>query len=375
MTEPTNSAATDDDRSSVENALTGTVAGRILDASPVGIAVVEPSGEISFVNARGEAILGLPATEVTDRTYEPDDWGVYSEDGAPIAFEDHPVTHVLATGEPVFGFEHWIELPDGTERWLSTNSAPVIDDGRIECVVVGFEDATELKRRERKLTSDRLRLLEIRADRTAIPQTFRVAVDDELRIDVDSVVSLPDGTTVQYMSTEDLSATEFVRGVEEVPHYSDVRLLSSAGGRCRVEAHADSGTVSGVFQTLGGRPRAIAVDTEEVRFYGELPGDVDPREAVEGIRAFHPNAELRSQELVYSPHLLYDVVEEALTDRQFAALEAAYYGGYFETPRKSTGNELAARFGVTRQTFNQHLRKAELAVFRALFERTGEDAR
>jgi PAS domain S-box-containing protein len=351
------------------------LARRVFDASPVGTVVIDDAGKMVFANQRAADTLGLSLAELTDRMYDSVEWNIYYDDGTPVPVEENPVTRVFATSEPVFGFEHWIELPDGTERWLSSNSAPVPNEaGTVEHVIVAFEDVTALKRREKRLTSDHVRRLEFRAAQAAVPPSLRVE-GAETRIDVDSVVSLPDGTTVQYMGTADLPASQFVRAVEEVPHYLDARLLSSIDGYNRIEAHAEPTTVSSVFPSLGGRARAVIVARDEVRFCGELPGDVDPRLAADGIREFHPEIELVSEELVYSPHLLYDVVADALTERQLTVLDAAYFGGYFDTPRTSTGDELADRFGVTRQTFNQHLRKAQRSVFRYLFEKSGNDAR
>ena len=351
------------------------LARRVFDVSPISTVVVDSTGAITFANERAAETLGLAGETLTSRTYDQSEWKIYYDDGTPIPVEEHPVTRVFETSEPDFGFEHWIELPGGSERWLSSNSSPVLDEaGEVEHVVVSFEDATALKRREERLTSDHVRFLEFRTDRSAVPPSLRVE-DDETRIEVDSVVSLPDGTTVQYMGTSDLAANDFVTAVEEVPHYLEARLLSSIDGYSRVEGHAESGTVSQVFPTLGGRARAVVIAPKEVRFLGELPGDVDPRLAADGIRRFHPEVELVSEELVYSPHVLYDVVADALTDRQHAVLDAAYYGGYFDSPRASTGDELADRFGVTRQTFNQHLRKAQRTVFRHLFEKSGANAR
>ncbi|WP_247003568.1 bacterio-opsin activator domain-containing protein [Halosolutus gelatinilyticus] len=351
------------------------VARRIFDASPGSTVVVNPAGAIVFANERASETLGLSRERLTGRAYDPSEWTIYHDDGTPVSEDQHPVTRALETGEPEYEFEHWIELPDGSERWLSTSAAPVLDEaGAVEYVVVSFEDVTALKRREKRLTSDHVRRLEFRADQSAVPPSLRVD-GGETRVEVDSVVSLPDETAVQYMGTSDLSASDFVTAVEEVPHYLDARLLSSIEGYSRIEAHAESETVAQVFTLFGGRPREIIIAPDEVRFLGELPGDVDPRLAADGIRRFHPDVELVSEELVYSPHLLYDVVADALTDRQFAALDAAYFGGYFDTPRTSTGDELADRFGVTRQTFNQHLRKAQRTVFRHLFEKSGADAR
>nr|WP_236996003.1 bacterio-opsin activator domain-containing protein [Natronorubrum daqingense] len=350
------------------------LARRAFDVNPVGTIVVDSAGEMVYANRRAAEILGLAREELTSREYDSSIWSIYYDDGNPVPVSENPVTRVFETGDPEFGFEHWIELSDGSERWLSSNTAPVYDDtGAIEYVVVAFEDVTALKRREKRLTSDHVRHLEFRADESAVPPSLRVE-DSETHLDIDSVVPLPDGTTVQYMGTADLPASDLVTAVEEVPHYLDARLLSSIEGYNRVEAHAESSTVSQVFTSLGGRARTIVIAPHEVRFLGELPGDVDPRQAADGIREFHSNVELVSEDLVYSPHLLYDVVADALTERQLAVLDTAYFGGYFDSPRASTGDELADRFGVTRQTFNQHLRKAQQIVFRHLFEKSGADA-
>ncbi|WP_394740848.1 bacterio-opsin activator domain-containing protein [Natronococcus roseus] len=351
------------------------LARRVFDMNPVGTIVVDSTGTMVFANERAAATLDLSREEITDRTYDSGEWNIYYDDGRPVPDEENPVARVFETGEPEFGFEHWIELSDGSERWLSSNTAPVPnEEGDVEYVVVAFEDVTQLKRREKRLTSDHVRRLEFRASESAVPPSLRVE-GGETRIEIDSVVPLPDGTTVQYMGTSDLPASDFVTAVGEVPHYIDVRLLSSIGGHNRVEAQAESTTVAQVFPSLGGRARTIVITPDEVRFLGELPGDVDPRLAADGIREFHPDVELVSEDLVYSPHLLYDVVADALTERQLAVLDAAYFGGYFDTPRTSTGDELADRFGVTRQTFNQHLRKAQRTVFRHLFEKSGAEAR
>ena len=353
----------------------GDLARRVFDANPSSTIVVDSTGEMIFANERAAETLDLTVEEITSRTYDHSTWTIFYDDGTPVPVAENPVTRVLETGESVFGFEHWIERSDGSKRWLSSNSAPVLDDaGEVEYVVVSFADVTELKRREERLTSEHVRRLEFRTTREAVPPSLRVQTG-ETRLEVDAIVSLPDGTTVQYMGTADLPATDFITAVLEVPHYRDARLLSTSGGYSRVEAHAESTTVSEAFPSLGGRARAVIIAPDEVRFQGELPGDVDPRLAAAAIRRFHPDVELVSEDLVYSPQLLYEIITEALTDRQFSTLETAYFGGYFETPRASTGTELADRFGVSRQTFNQHLRKAQQTVFQHLFEKSGADAR
>ncbi len=371
--------AADPDSKSALHPEDHTIVERVLEASPVSIVVVEPSGDISFTNERAEELLGLGRDEITSRTYRRPEWDIYHGDGTPVTDDEHPVTRVLKTGEPDFGFEHWIRLPNGTERWLSSNSAPVVnDDGEVEYVVVGFEDATPLKEREDKLTSEKMRLLELYSEQLFEPFLDAVGESDEaVRIDVDEVVTLPDETTLLYLSATGIPAKAASEAFERQYSVLDARLLRSTDGHAHLEVHVDSPTVPLVFADLGGQVLSLvrAESDGEPVLVGELPGDVDPRTVVQAARRVHPDVELVSQELRYSPHLLYDIVEDALTDRQFVALQVAYYGGYFDTPRASTGDELADRLGITRQTFNQHLRKAERAVFEQLFEESGKAAR
>ncbi len=354
-----------DDRTRIE---------QILEASPVSLVVVAPSGEISFANRRAEETLGLDRDEITSRTYRQPEWNIYYDDGTPVTVDEHPITRVLETKEPDFGFEHWIQLPDGTERWLSSNSAPVLnDDGEAEYVVVGFEDATVMKEREEKLTSEKRRVLELYSEQ--LFQPFLDASDGEIDIAVDDVVTLPNGKGLQYITATGISAKAVITVFEQCSAVSDVRLLQSTIDRCRLEVCIEDQTVPLIFDDFGGEVTSLFRSHPDKMpiITGELPGDVAPRIVIQAIREAYPDIELNSQELRYSPRLLYDIIADKLTDRQFVALRTAYYGGYFETPRTSTGDELGDRLDITRQTFNHHLRTAERTVFHQLFEASGQD--
>lgn len=66
---------------------------------------------------------------------------------------------------------------------------------------------------------------------------------------------------------------------------------------------------------------------------------------------------------------LQDVLRDGLTDRQWEALETAYSADYFEWSRETSGEEAAALLGVTRPTFNKHLRIDERTAFRMFLDR------
>ena len=59
---------------------------------------------------------------------------------------------------------------------------------------------------------------------------------------------------------------------------------------------------------------------------------------------------------------------EALTDRQYEVLEAAYRGGYFRWPRDSTAEEIAESLGISPPTLHKHLRRAQEQLCEELFE-------
>ncbi|HET6405902.1 MAG TPA: helix-turn-helix domain-containing protein [Candidatus Thermoplasmatota archaeon] len=55
-------------------------------------------------------------------------------------------------------------------------------------------------------------------------------------------------------------------------------------------------------------------------------------------------------------------ITTALTERQLVILQRAIAEGYYDSPRRTSTEALAAEFGVTRSTLEEHLRKAERRV-------------
>jgi len=56
----------------------------------------------------------------------------------------------------------------------------------------------------------------------------------------------------------------------------------------------------------------------------------------------------------------------ALTDRQLDALETALEFGYYQVPKRTTTEEIARKRRVPRTTYEEHVRKAESKIFRAM---------
>jgi len=129
---------------------------KTLETSPVGILVLDPGGTVVRANGRAEELLCPTAPGLEGESYLEPEWEVRTESGEPVAGADHPVARVLETGSSVRGFDHEVTLPDGTDRWLSSSAAPVLDDeGEVERVVVALEDVTRFEEQTRRLERQR----------------------------------------------------------------------------------------------------------------------------------------------------------------------------------------------------------------------------
>jgi len=117
---------------------------RLLETSPVGIAILDTSGAFVRANDRAEEVLGLNKSEITSRHYDDPEWEIVDAAGDPLPSEKLPFRQVIETGRPVYGYEHGIRRPDGTLRWLSINAAPLTtSEGDIERVIAVITDRTD----------------------------------------------------------------------------------------------------------------------------------------------------------------------------------------------------------------------------------------
>jgi PAS domain S-box-containing protein len=116
------------------------------------VVVLDGDGTVVRANERAESLLRMSTSRMEGQSYYEPEWEIRNEDGAVVSGDEHPITQVFETGEPILGFQHVIEFLDGVERWFSTNAAPVFDEsGDVERVVVALEEITQLKEQARRL--------------------------------------------------------------------------------------------------------------------------------------------------------------------------------------------------------------------------------
>lgn len=215
-------------------------------------------------------------------------------------------------------------------------------------------------------TQPRLQL-EFHSDDLAEP--FRDQFEERLRIDVDSVVYLPDDGHLQYWTVRHTSARSLVETVMNFPTTLDARLVSTEGETHRIEVRGSPDSLFSAFDTFDGVTETAVYDEDGVRVVAEFPPDVDADVVVDAVHDIYPDLELVSSRTVETIEVFRHRVATRLTDRQLSVLRVAYFGGYFERPRLSTGAELADTMGVSKQSFHEHLRKAYRGVFELLLDR------
>lgn len=195
-----------------------------------------------------------------------------------------------------------------------------------------------------------------------------VCVDLSARIDcrlsVDHVLPLSDETFVYYVTVEGAEPERIQSLAEEHATITDVRRIAASNGRSHWEFVATGPTVAGLLADYGARMRSQVVDAGVSRSVVQVSPDVDVHELVDAVETAYPDTRLVSKRSVEQSGDTRGEfrrrVRDVLTDKQQAALEAAYHGGYFEWPRRhSDAGEIADRLGIARQTFHQHLRVAQ----------------
>jgi predicted DNA binding protein len=104
----------------------------------------------------------------------------------------------------------------------------------------------------------------------------------------------------------------------------------------------------------------------------EAPQSVNVRQIVEAYEEYNPDSELVAKRELERPVKtaaeFRSSLEEQLTDRQTAAITAAYFSGYYEWPRESTGEEIAESMDISSATLHQHIRSAHKEFLTAFLE-------
>ncbi|WP_226007681.1 bacterio-opsin activator domain-containing protein [Natrinema salinisoli] len=119
--------------------------------------------------------------------------------------------------------------------------------------------------------------------------------------------------------------------------------------------------------------RGIEATPSTARVVVDVPRSVDARESADVVSAAFSDVELRSKRTVERATLrdLDAKLRDRLTDRQLEVVQLAYYGGYFESPRENSGEDVADALDISPAAFYRHIRTAQRKLFDVVFDEIG----
>ena len=182
-----------------------------------------------------------------------------------------------------------------------------------------------------------------------------------------------DSGLLVYGQATSIPREQFRSAAQQSPLIEDLRFLESGKDGYKFEFRTQAvAPLDSALLSHGGRVASGRIDSGQFRFVVEFPQGRDKRQLIDLVETNCEGATLSAHRTVQHDNPSVpdskSIFQNRLTDKQKAALEAAYHSGYFEWPRAISGGELAELLGITQATFSQHFRAAERAFFSAIFE-------
>ncbi|AHG00073.1 bacterio-opsin activator [Halostagnicola larsenii XH-48] len=194
-----------------------------------------------------------------------------------------------------------------------------------------------------------------------------------------------DGSAVSVFASIDGAPVETVAAAaEELVSVTDVQIVSEGadGDGSRSGGDPSGGSIllelpvpflAIRLASHGVVLRSVRATPTGARIVVDVPNNVDARAPTRMVTNSFESVELRSKQLVEGTSAgdVRTKLLEELTDRQLEVVRAAYHGGFFESPREQTGEEIANSLDISPAAFYGHNRTVQRKLFSLLFEEIG----
>ncbi len=121
----------------------------VFETFPVGISIIDASGQIQEANLELERILGLSRDGHRQRSYHEREWQTIRPDGTPMPSDEYASVRVLQENRRVEDVEMGIIDSKGKVTWVNVTAVPMPLEGY--GAVIAYHDITEKKAAEEAL--------------------------------------------------------------------------------------------------------------------------------------------------------------------------------------------------------------------------------
>ncbi len=187
-----------------------------IEQTPAGILIADaPDVRVRLANPAALGIIGKSSKPLNHIPFDldPRHWQTLHPDGRPFERDELPLNRAILHGETSNNVEAIIRQPQGEDRWVLANAAPVRNAaGEIVAGVVVFPDITERKRAERELSESQEKFRRLYEESKRREELYRSLLDSS----PDAVVIYDLQGRAQYVN--DAFTRVFGWTAEEVRH-------------------------------------------------------------------------------------------------------------------------------------------------------------
>lgn len=211
----------------------------------------------------------------------------------------------------------------------------------------------------------------------ADPHVFYVQVTNELDCTCrfDRSIPLEGGKVMHYHTIEGANLTDVIELIEEFDHIEKAKPIVEYENSFVLQTITSESTVQIALQ-VGATIRSAVANKGTAQLVVEAPQSADVREIVEQFERAFSRLELVSkrerERSIRTADEFRETVVTELTEKQQAAIESAYFSGYYDWPRKITAEELAESMDISSATLHQHLRRGVRSLLSGFLEDDGE---
>lgn len=173
-----------------------------------------------------------------------------------------------------------------------------------------------------------------------------------------------------FVTVEDASLDTVEAAAEKLVAVESVQQVSTNGTGGVLRLQLSQSFLAQELADHGAVFRSASATPSETTLVVDVPENVTVRRVTQLIEDTFAEVELLSKQTrdQATERNLYAKFFEELTDRQLEVLQTAYYSGFFESPRESSGEEIAEMLGISSSAFYKHSRTVQKKLFSAMFD-------